>query len=68
MSVMMAYKYWSTQVNAIVVDSMNVYSFSQPLNLILPNFISLGTALPFIVMGYIALIRNGVPATDGGFM
>lgn len=45
---------------------MNVYSFSQPLSLILPNFISLG--LPFIVMGYIALIRNGVSATDGGFM
>jgi len=68
MSVMMAYNMWSTQVNATVVNSVNVYSFSHPLSLILPYFITLAVALPFIVMGYIALLRNGVSATDGGFM
>jgi hypothetical protein len=68
MSVMMAYNQWSTQVNATVIDSVNVYSFSQPLVLILPYFISLAVALPFIILGFAALIRNGVSATDGGFM
>lgn len=68
MSVMMAYNQWSTQVNATVIDSVNVYSFSQPLVLILPYFITLAAALPFIILGFAALIRNGVSATDGGFM
>jgi hypothetical protein len=68
MSVMMAYNQWSAQVNATVVDSVNVYSFSQPLVLILPYFISLAVALPFMILGFTALLRNGVSATDGGFM
>ncbi len=68
MSAVMAYNYWSTQVNATIVDLVNVYSFSNPLSLILPYFVTLTVALPFMVLGFLALLRNGVSATDGGFM
>jgi hypothetical protein len=45
-----------------------VYSFSQPLNLIIPYFLSLFVAVPFLVLGFWALTQNGVSAMDGGFM
>jgi len=65
---MIAYGQWKTIVNTTQSEGVNVYSFSQPLNLVLPYFISLGIALPFIIAGFLALIKNGVSATDGSFM
>lgn len=67
-SMMLAYGQWNTTVNATQSTLINVYSFSRPLNLILPYFISLGIALPFILIGVLALIWNGVSANDGSFM
>jgi len=46
---------------------IKVYSFSSPLSLILPSFISLKVALFFIVVRLIALFKNGVSKMDGSF-
>jgi len=67
-SMMVAYGQWTTTANATKSTATNIYSFSQPLNLILPYFISLGLALPFILAGMLTLWKNGVSATDGSFM
>ena len=64
---MMAYGTWNTTSNASMLTPINVYSFSRPLNLIIPYFVSLIVAIPFILLGGIALAKNGVSAMDGGF-
>ncbi|KAG9247808.1 hypothetical protein BJ878DRAFT_553570 [Calycina marina] len=48
-------------------SSYGVYSFSTPLVLILPYFISLGLTLPFILIGCIALFKKRKSAMDGSF-
>ena len=65
---MAAFGEWNTTSNATVYTEINVYSFSRPLNLILPYFIILLLAIPFIIIGGIALHNNGVSAIDGGFI
>lgn len=65
---MMAYARWNTSANATRSTAANVYSFSQPPNLIIPYFVSLAVAVPFLLLGGWALVRNGVSAADGGFM
>ncbi|KAK0118144.1 hypothetical protein ONS95_012450 [Cadophora gregata] len=67
-SVMAMYRRWNTTANATTSTTLNVYSFSEPLNLIIPYFLTLLVSLPFVVMGCLALMKNGVSATDGGFM
>lgn len=57
-SMMEAYGQWNTTVNATQSTLINVYRFSQPLNLILPYFISVALALPFIIVGGLALVCN----------
>lgn len=66
-SMMMAYGTWNTTANATQSVPANVYTFSQPLNLVLPYFITLLVSLPFVVIGCLALFRNGVAAMDGSF-
>ncbi|KAH7319312.1 hypothetical protein BKA65DRAFT_99153 [Rhexocercosporidium sp. MPI-PUGE-AT-0058] len=67
-SIMVAYGRWNTTANATTFTTLNVYSFSEPLNLIIPYFLTLFVSIPFVVMGCLALMKNGVSATDGGFM
>ncbi|KAM0160761.1 hypothetical protein ACHAPG_002825 [Botrytis cinerea] len=67
-SAMLSYNNWNTTSNATIVDTINIYTFSQPLNLILPYFITLGVSLPFLLLGFWSLYRNGVSATDSGFI
>jgi hypothetical protein len=67
-SIMTAFALWNTTANATVSAPLNIYSFSRPLNIILPYFLSLLFAVPFIVLGALALLSNGVSAIDGGFM
>lgn len=64
----MAYGEWNTTANATKLTTINIYSFSQPLNLILPYFLTLLVSLPFILVGGWALLRNGVSAMDGSFI
>lgn len=68
MSAMIVYNRWKTSVNATKNAPANVYRFSSPLNLIIPYFLTLILAVPFITLGGIALHWNGVSAMDGGFM
>ncbi|TVY44929.1 hypothetical protein LSUB1_G000574 [Lachnellula subtilissima] len=67
-SIMVAYGMWPTTANATISTPINVYSFSRPLMLLIPYFLSLALAVPFILMGVLALVMNGVSAIDGGFM
>ena len=59
---------WNQTVLANVTTSRNIYSFSRPLNLILPYTLSLVFSLPFLVIGYISLRRNGVAALSDSFL
>ena len=68
MSAMQAYGRWNTGANATKDTAVNVYSFSAPLNLIIPYFLTLALSIPFIILGGLALYWNGVSAMDGGFM
>lgn len=67
-SLMVAYGLWNTTANATINSTATVYSFSSPLSLVLPYFITLFVSMPFIVMGSLALFKNGVSAMDGSFM
>lgn len=69
LSVIADYGLWETHGTPIQQQkTINVYSFSTPLSLILPYFISLCLALPFLAIGVFALQHNGVAAVDGGFI
>lgn len=59
---------WKTTTNTTQSVNVNVYTFSRPLNLIMPYFLLLCLALPFLLLGILALYQNGVSATDGGFI
>ncbi len=54
----------STQVQQ--TENVNFFTFSQPVNLILPYFLSLALALVVVIAGGVALVSNGVSA-NGGF-
>jgi hypothetical protein len=60
--------YWNTTVDATITTNHNVYSFSRPLNLILPYALSLLVSLPFITIGYLSLQGNGVAALSDSFL
>jgi hypothetical protein len=64
---MTAYGRWNENVNVTVSTATNVCSFSQPLNLIIPYFLNLFVAVPFLVLGCWALTKNGVSVAEGGF-
>lgn len=53
---------------ANVTTFHNVYSFSRPINLILPYTLSLALSLPFLIIGYLSLRRNGVAALSDSFL
>ncbi|TVY90270.1 hypothetical protein LAWI1_G004346 [Lachnellula willkommii] len=68
LSMMLGIGLWNTTANATILSAINVYDFSEPLLLILPYFITLAVAVPFILLGGSALFKNGVSAIDGGFL
>jgi hypothetical protein len=67
-SIMVAYGALTIPANTTKLSMVNVYEFSKPLNLVLPYFITLLFALPFVVFGFLALFNNGVSAMDGSFI
>src|SRR5690348_2470947 len=52
--------YWQTPTNVTLRNSINLFRFSKPLNLLLPYFLSLALALPILILGGFILKRNGV--------
>jgi hypothetical protein len=68
LSAITTFNLWSTHVNQTRMMAANTYSFSHPLSLILPYYLTLLCALPLLILGFCALYANGVPATDGGFL
>ncbi|KAE8143214.1 hypothetical protein BDV38DRAFT_277239 [Aspergillus pseudotamarii] len=59
---------WSTKVNLTDNIMVNVYSLSQPLNIILPYSLTLFVGLLSLLLGLYSLRENGVSAMDGGFL
>ncbi|KAF7960778.1 hypothetical protein EAE96_000451 [Botrytis aclada] len=67
LSASLSYSLWSTPTNTSIPTLHNIYFFSQPLNLLLPYFLSLLLSLPFLILGLWALVQNGVAAQDANF-
>ena len=60
--------WWTSNDTAVTQwQTINAYSFSKPLNLIIPYFLCLFLAIPILAIGSFALRQNGVSAIDGGF-
>ncbi|KAF2668702.1 hypothetical protein BT63DRAFT_456342 [Microthyrium microscopicum] len=59
---------WKTNVLANVTTTINIYSFGKGMNLLLPYFLALAVAVPFLILGTISLYKNEVSAVDGGFL
>jgi hypothetical protein len=59
---------WWDMVNVTTTHYQSTYSFANPLNLIIPYSICLVAATLFAAIAIWSLSRNGVPATDGGFL
>ena len=68
LSVMTAFGLWNTTTNATITQSINIYKFSKPPNLLVPYFLCLAVTLPSLVLGMIVLRRNGVSASDNSFI
>lgn len=69
LSVITEYGWWNTTDTIVIITkTINIYSFSQPLNLIIPYFLTLLLAIPILEIGAFALLKNGVSVTDGGFL
>lgn len=62
------YNLWTTRANATVTQSVNIYTFSRPGNLLVPYALCLALTFPCLVLGFVALHVNGVSAIDGGFL
>ncbi|KAF2670593.1 hypothetical protein BT63DRAFT_424523 [Microthyrium microscopicum] len=67
-SLMFAMDQSNTTVEAQTWEPVNVYKFEPRLNLIIPYFLCLAVAIPFLFLGMVSLNRNGVSAMDGGFL
>lgn len=59
---------WQDEVAVNVTNTFNVYSFSNEPHFFAPYCVTLFATLLFAVAGLHALHRNGLPATDGGFL
>lgn len=59
---------WNTTVTANITTYHNTYTFSRPINLILPYALSLFISIPFLVSGYVSLQSNGFAATSDSFL
>lgn len=62
------YNLWGTSANVTQTQSRPQYSFSNPINILVPYFVSLAVVLPLTAAGFWSLVKNGVPATDHGFL
>jgi hypothetical protein len=60
--------YWNTTVTISTTEFINVYSFSNPKQLIVPYLACLLTSFPFLVLGLLSIRLNGVAAIQGGFL
>lgn len=69
LSIIADYKLWNTARTEVTQwKIINVYSFSKPLNLIIPYFVTLLVTIPILAIGMLTLLQNGVSAVDGGFI
>ena len=68
LSTIAQYNLWGTSANVTRTQSRPQYSFSNPVNILVPYFVSLAVVLPLVTAGFWSLVKNGVPATDHGFL
>lgn len=68
LSIITSYGQWNTTANVTVETFVSTYNFSSPINLILPYFLCLLVALPFILLSLHALHNNGFSTNESGFI
>ena len=68
LSAIAQYNLWGTSANVTRTQSRPQYAFSNPVNILVPYFVSLAVVLPLTAAGFWSLVKNGVPATDHGFL
>jgi hypothetical protein len=68
LSLLNSLKLYNTTTNATVSQSVNVYSFSRPCNILFTYIFLLIIAIPFLILGGVSLYSNGISAIDGGFI
>jgi len=67
-SIIPSFDAWNQTANVTRFPTENYYDFSGPKLVYLSYGIILLLALPIMFLGNRSLPRNGVPATDGGFL
>ncbi|KAL2011519.1 hypothetical protein VTN00DRAFT_4237 [Thermoascus crustaceus] len=68
LSVIPEFNFWPISANVTRHQLRPQYSLSQPVNLILPYALTLALTFPLVLVGLWALRKNGVSATDNGFL
>jgi hypothetical protein len=63
---MNTFQLWKTEVNATTSTLINVYLFSDKINLLLPYYLTLLVALPLLAIGGLSQYQNGISAADVG--
>lgn len=64
----MSLGYQYAMVPVTTMEYRNVYVFEDMVHFFVPYAVCSLVALVYVVVGIFALKRNGVPATDGGFL
>jgi len=65
---MLSLDIWNESIPVTSTNFRNTYVFSSQLSFFLPYGLRLGFASVYAIIGIRALIINGVPAVDGGFL
>lgn len=62
---LMSLNLFNTTVNVTLHNYVNVYAFDPTINLVIPYAVCLSVGLILIIIGAVALEKNGVSASDG---
>lgn len=68
LTTMIALQQWNTTVPVKIEEALTFSSFAARKNLLIPYFLCLAVATPYLILGAISMCRNGVSAVPGGFI
>lgn len=68
LSIMNRLNIWPTEAQVAYLQWADAYQFKEPSRLIVPYFAALALALPFLLIGFVAFLKNGVAAPTDRFV